>query len=231
MKDDAYETPGWAVHRLLEKLQLPRGGTWLEPCAGSGNIIRAVQEVYREHWGAVEIRKECQADLEQLGVKPFIEDFLAIDPKSLLHFQVLLTNPPYSLAQQYIERGLEIADHVVVLLRLNFLASEERQAFLSTHTPDIYVLPNRPSFVQAVSCTNQIHPAACPYQVFFKPSVEVPHACPLCGEPVKITSSDSAEYAWFHFWGKSLFGVTPRERGHVEILNTTPLAVRRAKTA
>jgi len=33
-----------------------------------------------------------------------------------------------------------------MLLRLNFLASERRQEWMKTDTPDVYVLPNRPSF-------------------------------------------------------------------------------------
>jgi hypothetical protein len=33
-----------------------------------------------------------------------------------------------------------------MLLRLNFLGSSVRAQFMRSHTPDVYVLPNRPSF-------------------------------------------------------------------------------------
>ena len=33
-----------------------------------------------------------------------------------------------------------------MLLRLNFLGSQERSDYLREHMPDIYVIPNRPSF-------------------------------------------------------------------------------------
>jgi len=62
---DFYETPAWCVHRLLEAVpQLP-GGAWLEPCAGKGAIIRAVNEVRKDpiHWTAVEIDPSHRDDL------------------------------------------------------------------------------------------------------------------------------------------------------------------------
>ena len=33
-----------------------------------------------------------------------------------------------------------------MLLRLNYLGSANRHSFMSQHAPDLYVLPNRPSF-------------------------------------------------------------------------------------
>ena len=44
---DYYPTPSWCVRALLETVDLPTG-TWLEPTAGDGAIIRAVDE-YRHH--------------------------------------------------------------------------------------------------------------------------------------------------------------------------------------
>jgi hypothetical protein len=61
-------------------------------------------------------------------------------------FAVAITNPPFRLAQEFIDAALACADHVVMLLRLNYLASKGRWPFMSRHTPDVYVLPNRPSF-------------------------------------------------------------------------------------
>lgn len=61
---DNYPTPGWCVRRFLEAWpSLAHVGTrWLEPCAGDGSIIRAVDE-FREargmtplEWTAVEYR-------------------------------------------------------------------------------------------------------------------------------------------------------------------------------
>lgn len=60
--------------------------------------------------------------------------------------RVILTNPPYKLGREFIEKSLAIAPVVVMLLRLNFLGSQKRAGFHRAHPADIYVLPKRPSF-------------------------------------------------------------------------------------
>ena len=142
---DFYPTPAWCVHRLLEAVSFP-GGQWLEPAAGDGAIIKAVSQKRRDvHWDACDIRPEA---------KPLLE---ALEPTSLTigdarglmvrtRRAVCITNPPYSLAQDFIELGLRTAYRVALLLRLNYLGSAERSEFLRANTPSIYVLPNRPSF-------------------------------------------------------------------------------------
>ena len=45
-----------------------------------------------------------------------------------------------------IKHAMTQADQVCMLLRLNFLASESRCEWMQNNTPDVYVIPNRPSF-------------------------------------------------------------------------------------
>lgn len=146
---DFYPTPAWCVHRVLDALPLP-GGHWLEPGAGDGAIIDATAGVRSDvTWHAVELRDDCLPALrERCGAARVRHgDFLAADaPLSRPRYDVLFTNPPYSAAQGFLERGLAIADHVVLLLRLNFLASAKRAALMRERAPDVFVLPNRPSF-------------------------------------------------------------------------------------
>lgn len=225
IKDDAYLTPSWSVHRLLEKITLP-AGRWLEPCAGEGAIIRAVNEKRKDVvWGAAEVRPECLPALKKLGFdKGSLVDFLRLDPNELVgKFEVVFTNPPYSLAEEFLERGLEVCPHVVFLLRLNFLGSSDRHFFLKEYTPDVYVLPNRPSFVQAVSCS--LKKTGCDYNTYLPPNVQVPRDCPKCKAPVEVSSSDATEYAWFHFQQ------VPRAEGKLVMLDATDAAVRLKKTA
>ena len=154
VEQDVYPTPAWCVRRLLEKVPLP-GGYWLEPCAGEGHIISAVSRVRTDvAWHAVEYRTECASGLSTLvGPEQAVSgDFLTFAPywastSPTPRYQVILTNPPYGQAMEFIEACLPLAENVVMLLRLNFLASTTRHRFMSTHTPDVAVLPNRPSFV------------------------------------------------------------------------------------
>jgi hypothetical protein len=87
---------------------------------------------------------------------PLIEDFLAsyvstyfIEKEGL--FDLVLTNPPFSLAMEFIRACEKLATHRIFLLRLNFLGSEERSNYIRQTRPDIYVLPNRPSFVNGTT--------------------------------------------------------------------------------
>ena len=143
---DYYPTPTWCTALLLEELHLP-GGRWLEPCAGDGAILRAVSSVRDDvvwHTGDIRASGGVVADHPAVA-RHTTGDFLSMTPPEV-PYDVLLTNPPYSLAMEFVRHGLLMADHVVMLLRLNFLASGGRAAFMREHTPSVYVLPNRPSF-------------------------------------------------------------------------------------
>lgn len=152
---DTYLTPPWIVRRLLE-VYTPPGLHWFDPCAGEGAIIRTVQQgVPNVRWTANEIRSTCHPKL--LSVLPEAQvvtgDFLQFESKHFyplllpeLRFDVILTNPPFLYAQEFIELSCQWAKTVAMLLRLNFLGSLKRNAWLKEHTPDIYVIPDRPSF-------------------------------------------------------------------------------------
>lgn len=141
---DNYPTPAYAVRRLLEAVPIP-GGRWLEPGAGSGAIIRAVNERRQDvAWTAVEVRKRACARLAQL---PCVE----VLHRNLLRgvegtWDVCLGNPAYRIAQEVVDFGRAHAHLVCLLLRLNFLGSRKRREWWKRNPASIYVLPDRPSF-------------------------------------------------------------------------------------
>lgn len=146
---DVYSTPAWAVHRILEAMpELPRSGVWLDPCAGDGAIIKAARMLEPDtRWKAVELRPECQELLEGIpDCVTLIGNYLDPELPIVGHASVVIMNPPYRLAQDFVVKALTMAKHVVVLLRLNFLGSEVRSDFMRTWAPDVRVLPNRPKF-------------------------------------------------------------------------------------
>jgi hypothetical protein len=63
---------------------------------------------------------------------------------------VIITNPPFALAQHFIAKALEdVQPHglVVMLLRLNFFGSEKRREFWEANMPFVtYIHAKRPSF-------------------------------------------------------------------------------------
>lgn len=145
---DYYPTPHWCVKRLMEETELPPG-EWLEPCVGHGSIVSACDTTRSDVvWTGVDLRAEFESHLRSQGLSfPFHEaDFTTWSQPACARFDVVITNPPYSIAQSVIARAFELAPNVVMLLRLNYLASETRSALMRAHPPDVYVLPNRPSF-------------------------------------------------------------------------------------
>jgi hypothetical protein len=146
---DNYPTPAWCVKALLKNIHL-RGGCWLEPAAGDGAIIRAVNAVRDDvMWDAVDIRREC---LEQLTGMENVNrawmgyDYLQAAPFKKPQYDVIITNPPFSHALEFVQNSIGRGVAVVMLMRLNWLSSKSRNQFVCDHTPSVYVLPRRPSF-------------------------------------------------------------------------------------
>lgn len=141
---DFYPTPASTVLAILRALSLP-GGRWLEPSAGEGAIIRAVNATRSDvEWIAYELREGCAPGLRAVGATPIIGNFLDSPPPG--RFNVAILNPPFVEALPFILQCLDCADWVIALERVNFLGSKGRNAFWRAHMPDVYLLPDRPSF-------------------------------------------------------------------------------------
>lgn len=147
---DAYETPEWVPDQAWEDcISCLPGGHWIEPGAGHGHFIRAINRRRRDvTWTAVELRSECRLALEELGCANVLtEDFLEMGPPSA-PYDVAIGNPPFTLAREWVDWCRQIAKRTVLLLRMGVLESEERVEWLrSGVTPErVFVLPHRPKF-------------------------------------------------------------------------------------
>ena len=153
---DQYPTPTWVVHRLLEHplLDIPRTGTWFEPCAGAGQIVRAVESRRAQQGWEVDrwVTNEIDPLVTPAGASEYLvaPDMHCSDIRDwkdcYSRFAVAITNPPYMIAREVLEVCRPLAKWLVLLLRTQFLASEERAEMFRQDEPDIFLLPNRPSF-------------------------------------------------------------------------------------
>ncbi len=156
---DGNTTPIWAVRRFLEEVYLPNG-LWLEPTAGSGQLVKAALEDRPENirFHAVEVRPECAPLLK--AIKPKLglvahcpKDFVTWNAReavqkegreldgALPYFDVALLRPG-SHTKEILSKCLTIADHVAMLHRRDWLTSKDNPVS-GNCAPDMYVLPDR----------------------------------------------------------------------------------------
>lgn len=125
-ENDRYETPKWAVDAFLNLVPIRQDWTYLEPCRASGRFYNEMP--IGSAWG------EIQEGVDYLATK-----YNKVD--------CVLTNPPYNLAQEFVEKAHKDADVVIMLLRLGFLESTKRVEFWKEYPVDhLVTLSKRPSF-------------------------------------------------------------------------------------
>jgi tRNA1(Val) A37 N6-methylase TrmN6 len=144
---DFYETPSRVVYGLLEYLNLDNVTKALEPSAGRGAIIRAVQDHYASlSFNAIEIQEQFKSHLDPIA-KTTIGNFLLQEPEP---FDLILANPPFSQAEEFIKHAYKFLSpngQMAFLLRLPFLGSVKRSALFKQLKPtQVLVLSQRPKF-------------------------------------------------------------------------------------
>lgn len=148
---DWYVEEEWVTARLLEFASIDRDVTFLDPCCGMGNIVRALRAAGLNAYGMDLFDRgdpHFLATHDMLGDQMSI--FESMGPRSIVF------NPPFSyqdgalvrrLAMRMIVRALEMVTHqVAALLPLKWLSSEERYELFTQQTPmGIWVMCERPS--------------------------------------------------------------------------------------
>lgn len=126
---DNYPTPDIATLSLIEREKF-EGVVW-EPACGSGNIAKHFQNCI-----ATDIRKNNIYIYGETGID-FLKEYRKVDH--------IITNPPYSLAQKFVEHSLECATgKVAMLCKLAFLEGKARYTLFQEHPIKVvYVFSKR----------------------------------------------------------------------------------------
>ena len=144
--NDLYETPVETTLAMLPWLPCWTPRSVLDPCCGSGAILNAC----RTHWPDVETRgiEIDGATADRTIGSPHrvaVGDALSLPWPAV---DIVVMNPPYSLAEQFVRRAYETAWMVVALLPLAFLGSEDGESLVErVDMPDVYLLSTRQSFI------------------------------------------------------------------------------------
>lgn len=133
----------------------PKANNVLDIGCGDGRWVH--QYYYNSHYTprkitGIDIRPKDVVSLIPGAVDEFIEADYSTYPFEMLGrtFDLIIGNIPYTNAEQTIRKAyseLNPGGYIVQLLRLGFLASQERIEFYKEMPPEsIYVLSRRPSF-------------------------------------------------------------------------------------
>ena len=130
---DNFPTPPWATRALLEhgipKVHKFAEQTCLEPACGQGYMAEPLAEYFRE---------VTASDIENYGYGETV-DFLNT-PYSEESYDWVITNPPFKLAENFIQHAMPIARKgVAMLTRTVFLESIGRyERIFSIRPPTIF---------------------------------------------------------------------------------------------
>jgi hypothetical protein len=159
-KSDYYVTPKQDVKEFLKHFtqienisnDLLQDLKWLDPCCGGdirndATYLNLIKELYApSNIIGIDIRQDSKADIK--------ENYLTRN-NNLLNADIIISNPPFYLAEEFIKKSLEIVNnkgYVIMLLRLNFFGSKKRKPIFEKTMPNsCYVHHKRISFMNGAT--------------------------------------------------------------------------------
>lgn len=163
---DLYDTPPQALAALLAELPLSHMERIWEPAAGQGNLVYYLQELKYEVVASDIIDRGC------VGCRYM--DFLkttTMPPRC----KVILTNPPYRWAKDFVRHALQLKPKLLILLlRLAFLEGTRRTDILErSGLAHIFVFRNRLPMMHRAGWTGKKASSAMPFAWFvWKPGFD-----------------------------------------------------------
>ena len=131
MDNDFYSTPPIATLELLKREQF--NGSILECACGTG----AISKVLKENIDNEVISKDLiDRNYGEAG-KDFLNETTVYDN--------IITNPPFNLAVEFVEKALELSNNkVAFLMRIQFLEGKKRKLLFDKNPPSrVYVFSYR----------------------------------------------------------------------------------------
>ena len=135
VENDFYATDPNSVRDLLDIYSIS-GNSFYEPCCGQGHIAKVLKEYYPD-------AKHYATDLIDRGYGVGDIDFLTYNFDDKVDW--IITNPPYSLAKEFVDKSLSITNKgVAMFLKIQFLEGQARRDwFKETPLKYVYVFSKR----------------------------------------------------------------------------------------
>lgn len=131
---DFYASPSSIITSLLQKHSIPHLPIW-ECASGENNLVYPLEQVGYKVITSDIVERNAPID--------YVEDFLQTKE---LRAPIILTNPPYREAKEFILHSIELgAKYVYMFLKTTFLEGQERYSDLFSKYPpkEIWVFSKR----------------------------------------------------------------------------------------
>ena len=140
VENDYYATPPSATRQFLERLNedgLSLVGSILEPAAGGGHMSDVLRDIYGED-------NVTSTDLVDRGY-PYLDSTKDFLNDNFDYYDNVITNPPFKYAQEFIEKGLDIANKKVIMFaKIQLLKGKRRYDLFKSNPPSyVYVHSSR----------------------------------------------------------------------------------------
>ena len=113
--NDYYATPPKDTRKFLSNFDISNYKVILEPSCGEGHMSEVLNEFNHNN-----IISRDLVDRGYGEVKDFLND------KDTQRYDLIMTNPPFKYALEFIKRGLELSDTVVILAKIQLLEGKAR---------------------------------------------------------------------------------------------------------
>lgn len=146
---DLYNTPDPAIEALWDYIEHRFDGTqtFFEPCNGKGKVSNWMSK-------NADINMVTNELFSEHGESDYNENFLNVNPSVAdeWDFDIILSNPPYRIATEFVSEGFKYAKEQYHLLRINFLEGKKRYDTLLSlgHLKNVYVFTSR------ISCSKGV---------------------------------------------------------------------------
>lgn len=153
---DLYPTPPDCVWSLFPHIEdiLPAGRRILEPACADGQLSRALDDCGYQV-DSFDLRPDCGFGTGGMDFLDRDNEFRIVEDCGgglivKMEYDAVWTNPPFSAAEQFVIRGLEVSPRVILLLKSNYWHTKNRRKLWKSHQPSReYKLTWRPAFLES----------------------------------------------------------------------------------
>lgn len=152
---EVFRSPLYVYKKLIDNYPEYFSGKILDPSAGDGRMIKYIIENksnINKH-KIIDIRVEEYDNWNNNGIlnilgknNCIIGDFLLEEIQE--KYNSIITNPPFSLACHFVEKGLLYSDRVIILQKSSWIGTQKRTIWFNNlkKLKHILVIPNRPKW-------------------------------------------------------------------------------------